>query len=241
LNDHILIIGWTERTVDLIEELVLAAESEGGTDIVVLDVHEKSWLEDQLKDRIPSKKALKGSNVVFRTGSGTNVRHLHNAAASTAKAVVILADLGNPDKADALMLQVVLCLKGLEHKLKGHIVLEMQDRDNEALLHLVGGDCLETLISSSMMTRLLAMCTRQPHAAQVYADLLGFDNHEFYMKEWPDLYGVQFGEMQLRFPDAIPIGVKTMDGQFELNPEGDREYLEGEQLIVLAEDNDTYR
>lgn len=58
---------------------------------------------------------------------------------------------------------------------------------------------------------------RYPGLAAVYDAVLGFEGSEFYMENWPELNGVPFDDLQRRFPDAIPIGVKT-DAGLVLNP-----------------------
>jgi|EP01049_Picozoa_sp_SAG25_P000524 hypothetical protein len=41
--------------------------------------------------------------------------------------------------------------------------------------------------------------------------LLGFDGEEFYTSEQPSLVGLTFGEIVLRFADAIPLGISTCE------------------------------
>merc|ERR1712227_466238 len=84
------------------------------------------------------------------------------------------------------------------------------------------------------------MGTQQPGLAKVYEQLLGFGD-EFYMCEWPELFGVTFGGLIERFPDAIPIGVFTTKSELILNPHADRALKEGEKILVIAEDDDTYK
>jgi hypothetical protein len=77
---------------------------------------------------------------------------------------------------------------------------------------------------------------------QIWEDILGFDNAEFYIKRWPQLDGMRFDEVLLSFPDAIPCGVKiaARNGDIILNPDDDYVMCEGDELLVIAEDDDTY-
>ena len=63
---------------------------------------------------------------------------------------------------------------------------------------------------------------------------------EFYAARWPELVGLPWREIAFRFSTAIPIGVRTLDDQLILNPPLDRVLGDGDEIIVLAEDNDTY-
>jgi len=63
---------------------------------------------------------------------------------------------------------------------------------------------------------------------------MGFD-------QWPELYGKSFYEITCRMDDAIPVGFRAMDGTVSMNPDNDMLYNVGEEIIVLAEDDDTYK
>jgi hypothetical protein len=61
---------------------------------------------------------------------------------------------------------------------------------------------------------------------QVMAQLLGFEGCEFYTAEHPELVGLTFGEISLRFASAIPLGVSHIeypgaDPEVQLNPPRD--------------------
>jgi len=61
------------------------------------------------------------------------------------------------------------------------------------------------------------------------------------MKAWPELTGVPFGELIERLPQAVPIGVRSATGEISLNPSRSYRLLEDDQLIVIAEDDHTYK
>jgi hypothetical protein len=65
------------------------------------------------------------------------------------------------------VLRVVLSLTGVKEGLKGHVVVEMSDLDNEQLVKLVGGDLVETVVAHDVIGRLMIQCARQPGLAQV--------------------------------------------------------------------------
>ena len=47
--------------------------------------------------------------------------------------------------------------------------------DNDALVRMVGGDMVETVVSHDIIGRLMIQCARQPGLASVWEQLLGFD------------------------------------------------------------------
>lgn len=77
---------------------------------------------------------------------------------------------------------------------------------------------------------------------QIWEDILGFDKAEFYLKRWPQLDGMQFKDVLVSFPEAIPCGVKVAgdEGRIVLNPNDDYILSEGDEVLVIAEDDDTY-
>jgi len=181
-----------------------------------------------------------GTRIIFRTGNAMVINDLMKVGAPTARATIVLANDGDPDNSDAETLRTVLSLRTLPYPLKGHVVAEVRDIDNQPLVKMVGGTVLETLVSHDVLGRLMLMSARQPGLAKVYESLLGFEGDEFYMREWPTLEGVKFGDLIERFPSAVPIGICTRTGRMVLNPNPDRPMGQGEQVFVLAEDDDTY-
>ncbi|KAK9904600.1 hypothetical protein M0R45_000564 [Rubus argutus] len=81
-----------------------------------------------------------------------------------------------------------------------------------------------------------------PGLAQIWEDILGFENCEFYIKRWPQLDGMHFDDVLISYPDAIPCGVKvaSLGGKIILNPDDSYVLQEGDEVLVIAEDDDTY-
>lgn len=62
---------------------------------------------------------------------------------------------------------MVLSLTGVKEGLKGHVVVELSDLDNEPLVKLVGGELIETVVAHDVIGRLMIQCALQPGLAQV--------------------------------------------------------------------------
>lgn len=244
-SEHTLILGWTDKAAGLCRELADANSSDGGGVIVVLDPLDKEELEEVFENQVDSEDmTIEGATtkVVFRSGSPLRATDLARVSATKARSIVILSDYGSePDLADADILRILLTLQTLDGgKLNGHVVCEVRDIDNEPLVGLVGGDICETVVSHDIVGRLMLMAARQPGIARVYNSILGFDGDEFYTDSWDEIVGKTWEEVILMFPMAIPIGFAREDGSVELNPRKDHKMNPGEELIVIAEDDDTY-
>ena len=58
----------------------------------------------------------------------------------------------------------------------------MSDLDNEPLVKLVRGELIETVVAHDVIRHLMIQCALQPGLAQIWEDILGFENAEFYIK-----------------------------------------------------------
>ena len=291
---HTLVLGWSDKLVPLAQEIAKANASEGGGVIVVLDnTHEKEWMDETVAEELPDEE-MEGTQVVCRQGDPVGLLDLRKVSAGDARAIVVLADYSvDADMSDARAVRCVLALRaGI--KASGHTVVELRDIDNRPTLELVerlGGDgedphgaeengngvdnheeedekpVVRTLVPHDIIGRLMIQCTRQAHLAEVYDVLCGFDQMEFYFKQWPAVTGLTWGEVAFAFPDACPIGVRrpkasyptVQEGTTEackkkeaatyanprwggilLNPDDSYVIQDGDEILVVAEDDDTY-
>uniref|UniRef100_A0A7S0EYY4 RCK N-terminal domain-containing protein n=1 Tax=Hanusia phi TaxID=3032 RepID=A0A7S0EYY4_9CRYP len=246
-HGHTLILGFNDKCLSIIEELVIAFESVGGGTIVVLSDRPKEEMESILQGAIDSKERrlnLRNSQVIFRSGDPLLEQELFKVGVTRAKSIIALTreDM-NPDDADSLMLRQVLSLKGtMSSKAAAntpYITIELQDIDNKNLVQLVSLKT-EILVSHDMIGQLMISCSRQPGLAYVMEAIFSFEGSEFYFKEWPELIGYRFGELVCRFDDAIVMGVRTKDGEVLLNADRNYRIAPGDELICLAEDDESY-
>ncbi|KAL5990808.1 hypothetical protein ACLOJK_011712 [Asimina triloba] len=265
-KNHTLILGWSDKlqndTYDpiivitcitggswgdfnfvlfgsLLNQLGIANASLGAGTVVVMAERDKEEME---LDIAKMEFNFRGTSVICRSGSPLILADLKKVSVSKARAVIVLAEDGNADQSDARALRTVLSLTGIKEGLRGHIVVEMSDLDNEVLVKLVGGDLVETVVAHDVIGRLMIQCARQPGLAQIWEDILGFENCEFYIKRWPKLDGIHFEDVLISFPDAIPCGIKVASngGKIILNPDDSYVLQEGDEVLVIAEDDDTY-
>ncbi|KAI4296191.1 hypothetical protein L6164_036168 [Bauhinia variegata] len=238
-RNHILILGWSDKLGSLLKQLAIANKSVGGGVIVVLAEKEKEEME---MDIAKLEFDLMGTSVICRSGSPLILADLKKVSVSKARAIIVLASDENADQSDARALRVVLSLTGVKEGLNGHVVVEMSDLDNEPLVKLVGGDLIETVVAHDVIGRLMIQCALQPGLALIWEDILGFENAEFYIKRWPELDNLSFKDVLISFPDAIPCGIKVAaeGGKIILNPDDHYVLREWDEVLVIAEDDDTY-
>jgi len=100
--------------------------------------------------------------------------------------------------------------------------------------------------TGDFVMRMMVERALQPEIAAVSAELLRFDGSEFRFKRWPELVGKTFGEIVYLFDDAIPCGMRkqrpTNRGKFTLiNPPHDTVFEDGDRLLVISEDDESYK
>ncbi|XP_073263158.1 ion channel CASTOR-like isoform X3 [Populus alba] len=171
-QNHTLILGWSDKLGSLLNQLGIANESLGGGIVVVMAERDKEEME---MDIAKMEFDFKGTSVICRSGSPLILADLKKVSVSKARAIVVLAEDGNADQSDARALRTVLSLTGVKEGLKGHIVVELSDLDNEVLVKLVGGDLVKTVVAHDVIGRLMIQCARQPGLAQVWRGSLPKD------------------------------------------------------------------
>lgn len=242
-ENHTLILGWNDKVLPMIRELIEAFDSEGGGVIVIMAERDKQEMEEEIQNYF-SHDEYRGTVVICRNGNPMLVSDLVKVSADRAKSVAVMASDGDPDESDAKAVRITLALCG-GVKVKGHVVVELRDIDNKELVFLVGKEQVEVMVSHDVIGRLMIQCARQQGLAQMYNKLLGFDDNEFYIEKWPTAVGKTFAEVSLLFKDAVACGVRIGtpvgdEPSIFLNPPRDYVIRPDDEILVLAEDDDAY-
>jgi hypothetical protein len=142
--------------------------------------------------------------------------------------------------------------------LTGHVVCELCDIDNKGYVHLAlpptnaGRQMrrifIKPVVANDFTGRLMIQCALQPGLARVFTHILAFEKNEFYFKEWPQLVRRRFADCCFMFEAAVPFGIHlkdpvSIDGRevrIMLNPPGDQLIEDGDEIIVIAEDDNSY-
>ena len=200
--------------------------------------------------------------VVFRCGDPLLETELEKVGVSRAQSVIALTreDM-DPDDADSSMLRQVLSIKGALAKSQHsapRVTVELQDVDNKIKIELAN-PIAEVIVTHDVIGQIMVSCSRQPGLAFVLEHIMAFEGSEFYFEEWPELRGKTFRELLCAFDGAVVVGLKVAEGsellrdqdpgltlqqkrvdRVKLTPPDDYVLQEGDQVIVLAEDNDSY-
>lgn len=237
-SNHTLILGWSPKVFAIISELIIANENQKNPAIVILADRDKVEMEDDIATRFPNTKNTK---VICRTGSSLDLDELEVANPHQARSIVIVA----PDNAqpDIYVIKSILALTNNPNRKEEpyHIVAEIRQEENMEAARLVGGDEAVLVQSGDLIARVTAQTCRQSGLSAVYTELLDFDGAEIYFSEQGSLVGKTYRDAVFSFADSTVIGIFTASGEALVNPPMETKIQGGDQIILIAEDDDTIR
>ncbi len=231
-SGHVVILGASARLPVLIDQLALAGRGRRRNVIVVLANREPSELSQEVRS---GATAHHGARLVFRWGDPTKVDDLAIVALAEARSVIVLAD---DDAGDFGVVKAVLAT-GIE---LGSfdvvpIVAEVRDlRTGQDLVRACGG-MVNPVAPTQAVARISAYGLNGPGLIRVVEELLDFRGPNLYLIEPGDLVGATFGDTVLGLDNARPIGLMTIDGTVELNPDRGTAIAPSHRLIVIADDD----
>ncbi|MFI5171238.1 MAG: hypothetical protein ACHQFW_02550 [Chitinophagales bacterium] len=234
-NNYTLILGWSSKIYTIISELVAANANQRKPRIVILSNGDKVEMDDAIANNIGS---LKNTKVICRSGDVTNPNDLNIVNPAKAKSIIIL---GKDDEAsDFEIIKTILAITNNPNrkKEKYHIVAEMNDIQNYDVAKMVAKDEAELILTDDIVARIMVQTSRQSGLSIVYTELMDFGGDEIYFSNAKDLVGKKYEEILFMFESSCVMGLKK-NGFSTINPQMDAVIAEGDEIIVMSEDDDT--
>lgn len=234
-SNHTIILGWSEQIFSVLSELVAANASQPNACLVVMADKDKVEMEEAIKDRV----TLTGkTRIVCRSGQPMNLDDLEIVSLVTAKAIIILGPAEEGGDAQVIKTLLAITNNPKRRPQPYHVVAEVHDPRNVEVAKMVGKDEVEVVLVGDLVSRIIAQTCRQSGLSIVYTELLDFGGDEIYFKTEPTLVGKTFGETLTAYEDSTVIGIYTKAGVAQLNPAMATQVSAGDQLVVIAEDDD---
>ncbi|MEC4985518.1 MAG: hypothetical protein SAJ37_07965 [Oscillatoria sp. PMC 1068.18] len=241
-KNHTLILGFTDRISDILEELIVANESEEDAVVVILAEEDKEVMDDFFRNAISD---FKTTRLVTRNGSVANIKSLKNVGVTVAKSVIILNEAKGSDSedfkalSDSRVVKAILAVVAANEETDlPSIVVEIHSEQYRRLAENIAPGVVTTLNEADILARILVQTSRNVGLATVYLNLVGFAGNEFYFYRptfgWKNIV---FGKLSFHLPGTIPLGVRHKNGKLTLNPDKDYLLEKDDQAIVLAEDD----
>jgi voltage-gated potassium channel Kch len=236
-SGHTLVLGWSPKVFTILGELAQANANLSRPRVVVLADRDKVEMEDEVRDQVGDQ--LGSTKVICRSGNPLSVVDLAIASPATARSIILLTP--EEDDTDRFVLRALLALADPSVREAGgnHIVATLQESASLEVAEIIAGADVRLVHTGDLISRITAQTCRQSGLSVVYRELLDFDGAEIYFQEEPGLVGRTYLEAQLAYESATPIGVRLAGGRIALNPPADLRLAAGDQIIAIAEDDDT--
>jgi ion channel POLLUX/CASTOR len=236
---HTLVIGWSRTVATLIGELALANANVRRPRVVVVAEGDRVTMEESIRARVGA--GLGRTKVICRSADPLSPEALIVGNPGAARSIVVLG----PDEGDAdgFVLRAIMALSRTPHRPAGanHIVAVVEQPGILAACALVGGPDVELISVHDFVARIIAQTCRQSGLSVVYRELLSFEGAEIYFVPEPVLAGMSYGDTLLAYEDSCVIGIHGGTNGTVLNPPPSTVLGPGDELVVLAEDDDTTR
>lgn len=250
---HVLILGWTNRTVSIVRELLESGERlrvflrlyrRKALCIVVLAETDPAELVQELRDRLGV--LYDERRIIVRAGSPLRIEHLRRVDYANAAAIVIPGRDFAEDGAlqsDARVLKTLLAISAFARESGERLPLLVAEVFNAAKAPLARrayqGEA-EIVSSRSFITRLMAECIRHPGVSRVHDEMLSpHGDAVVFVRERDDLKGLRFGDLRGQYAHAVVLGiVRPKDQGFvsHLHPSDRFELQSSDRVVLLARD-----
>ncbi|MFG2603458.1 NAD-binding lipoprotein [Streptomyces sp. NPDC048514] len=232
---HAVVLGWSDQVFTVVGELVTARSGRGRGAVAVLADRDTTEMEEALRAALgPTGKV----RLVCRSGSPADPGAL--ALVTPAEACSVLVLPAEDTGADLEVVRTLLALRALFGAEAGPpVVAAVRDGRYLPVAEPAVGERGTVLETDLTTAQLLVQSARRPGLPAALRDLLDFAGAEFHLVDAPELAGLDFAEIVLRFAEACVVGLVRADGRPLLTPAPQTVFTAGDRLVVVAHDDDT--
>ena len=254
-RNHILILGWTNRTSEIVSELMNAEgrvrrflQLRGARGLHVVILSEDVSLERTMELRSALGPLWNPGKITFRSGIPLRIEHLERVDFQNASAIILPgADFayGSADESDTRIVKTLLSISNQGGRGGGTgdlplLVTEIFDPDKVFMAQRAYRGVLEILASDLFISRCMAQNVRHPGLSHVFHEILSHGvGNEVYIHTSEQFTGFRFGDLSGAYPKAVLLGiVRPQDEAFcpLLNPPGDMILESEDRLVFLAQE-----
>ncbi|MCR5794622.1 MAG: hypothetical protein K6G61_04660 [Solobacterium sp.] len=231
---HTVILGFDENVTEIIRELIYANENKNDACCVIMADHDKTDMEDTIRDEIDDTGSLR---IICRSGRPDSVHDLKVCSLDTCRSVIVnLED-------DFMCVKTILACEELLNETDNdaaYITAVIRDREVLQPAKIAGGQRVEILNFHKTMARLMVQAGRHPGMSEILSQLLSFKGNEIYVEDGAPAAGYTLAEVNQRLPDICAVGI-LRSGELLFNPDPAVKVEKDDSLIVIAEDDNGIR
>ncbi len=236
-KNHTVILGWSPKIFTILSELIEANKNKKNSYVAILAERDKAEMEDEIRARIPS---FYNTKIICRSGKPTDLFDIHIVNINVAHSIIILP--GTNDHSDIGVIKSMLAITKNPHRKKGlyNIIGELREGKNKRAAKFIAPNESTTLVSPKIISEITVQTCLQPGLSVVYTEFLDFAGSEIYFGLEPKLVGKTFGQALLMYDKCCLIGLRRkQDESITIKPPFDTVIQEGDEIIAVAEDDDT--
>ena len=252
-RNHILILGWTNRTPAIVEELMRSEgrvrrflQLRGARGLHVVILSKDVSLERTMELRSVLGPLWDARKITFRSGIPLRMEHLERVDFQNASAIILPgADFayGGANESDTRIVKTVLSIANRRRFSSNQslplLVTEIFDLNIVHMAQKSYQGILEILASDVFITRCMAQNLRHPGLSHLFHQILSQGHgSSIYIRTFESFAGSRFGDLAGASPKAILLGVVRPDGEgfrSMLNPSGDLILESENRLVFLAQ------
>ncbi len=251
LAGHVVIVGWNNRTLPLLRELLGSERSRGhfqrafGTRrlrVVVLS-EGMSATQAQVLRADPGLGRY-ARDVILRDGSPLEDEAIHRAGCLKAGLVIMPMDFGQANRLITVDVEMIRSLLSIDARAEQsgypppRVIAELQDVRRDDMARNAYRGSLELVPTDDTLSALLVQNILHPGLAAFYREVLTVeDGNEIMFRDSRALVGASLREVAVRCPRALVLGLlRRRDGSpsVDLGVTSDTRIEAGDSIVFLA-------
>ena len=251
MDDHIVILGWTDRTVTIVKELFSAGlrlerflklRAEANLQVVILAESFDPGMHQLMRDELGS--LYRRRQITIRVGTPLRDEDLMRVDFANAAVLVLPSQSTTGRKWESIDCQVVKASMSIakiardQNSILPQLVTEVHDQRRRHLVETAYGENAYTVAGDAVVCQILAHATGHRGLSRVYSELLqqGVGNAIF-ISELPHTFSsLSWRSLTEERESIIPIGIIGPNRHLILCPSPEDIIEAGQQIVHIARD-----
>jgi len=247
-NGHMLVLGWTDQTPFMVEQLVHSSNS-NQSPVLVLAEADKEHMQQQLDLAITGTRRGKWRAFLCSKRRRVDVWHgcpqepddLSRASAFSAAEIIIFGEQKKHDAADLEVVQTMMALASMENEPSGNIIACVKMPETVTVVDAILQRA-EGIVARRAVHNIICLKALKPTVGDTLEMLASFiDGPRIICKPVKDCKKGRVGNAALTFGSvqngmgkcSMCIGIRSAQGRITMVPDDSQEVLAEDSILVL--------